>query len=257
MTTQAMLAENRTDQVLVGAVARRTPIMISHRTSSGWRVYHARFTLAEPGSDVIHAVLETSRAPAPAPYPGTGSEVGVTFRHARKKCSFRSVIVESSSNPSAPWVLRWPEYIRELQRRVFERTCPPDGTSIPVRFWRLADEADGTVDPGTICAGEVDDLSVGGVRVRAEVQERYILDETYCCRIRLEAQEEELALEAVLRHRGEPEGGTTALGFRFIGLEMTEAGQRNMITLARTVSRFQRRRSNASKIRLHRRRRSR
>ncbi len=283
MTTDTTLAENRTDEILVGMVSRRAPIVVSHRTPLGWRVCHARFTGADLEARTIQAALATRGSQPAQPQLKPGNEVGVTFRRAHKKCSFSTVVLESRPDEAEQLVLRWPEHLQELHRRVFERTAPPPGKIIPVTFWKLADAIGGIPSADDRLTGVLEDLSVGGIRILWQsptaVASPLVGDErppptrgdatamghpselpleaTYCCRISLDPHEEDLVVEAMLRHHEAPTDGAASLGFRFIGLETTEEGRRNMIRLARAVSRFQRRRSNAARIRLHRRRRSR
>jgi len=257
MSADTTLAENRTDEILIGAVDRQTPVLVSHRTATGWRAYHARFTQANPQARTIGAALFGGDDHPSAVGFVEGSEIGVTFRRARKKCMFSTSVLEVAPGQTGQFVIRWPDRILELQRRVFERTATPPGKAIPVKLWKLTDAPNGPVAEDNVLTGTLEDLSVGGVRIRAVGVRSLCLDATYCCKIGLGPHGQDLTIEAVLRHHEAPQGGTASLGFCFIGLETTEAGRQKMITIARTVSRLQRRHTNAAKIRLHRRRRSR
>jgi len=256
MSSDTTLTRDRTDEILLAAIERQTPVLISHRSSLGWTAYQSRFTRLDAGNEQIHMRLAMrSDDPAPPAF-SSGDKVGVTFRRAHKKCMFSSLVL-SMDESGETFVVRRPAHFQELQRRVFERTTPPPSRSIEVLFWQLADVVDGSAAEDRVFRGVLEDISVGGSRVRAEQPCPIQLDATYCCRFKIGQFDEDLTLEAVLRHHEIPRGQHVSLGFRFIGLEASESGRQNMIRIARLVSRFQRRNSNAARIRLHRRRRSR
>ncbi len=256
MSSDTMMTRNRTDEILQSAIERQTPVLISHRSSLGWTAYQSRFCGLDGGNEQIHMRLAPRSDDLSEPAFSSGDKVGVTFRRAHKKCMFSSLVL-SMDDARESFVIRRPSHFQELQRRVFERTAPPPSRTIEVLFWKLEDVSEGAVPDDCILHGVLEDLSVGGSRVRAQQPCKIQLDATYCCRLKVGQFDEDLTVEGVLRHHEIPRGQHVSLGFRFIGLEATEAGRQNMIKIARLVSRFQRRNSNASRIRLHRRRRTR
>lgn len=247
----------RNDEILATAAHRHTPIIITRKAEGGWRVFQGKLTGAEPATRRLTAVLQPVDAERPAGGLSAGENVGVTFRRAHKKCIFSTRVVHVVESPEPTLDMEWPRRLQELQRRVFERTTPPAGQKVTVKFWRTADMWEEQVQPGCTHEGTLEDISVGGIRVRAAGAQVFNLEEPFVCRIDLGGHEEYLTLDAVLRHQEAPQDNASSLGLRFIGLETTEGGRQTMIRLARVVNRFQRRNSNAARIRLHRRRRAR
>jgi len=137
-------------------------------------------------------------------------------------------------------VLRWPSQVQQLQRRVFERSTPPPGTIIAVRFWRAQPADQRASDERDVRYGQLEDLSAGGMRIKLARPADIEAGALYCCTFSPKQGKPPFFVDAVLRHREAAEQNRASLGFQFVGLEATADGRRTLDRLARLVSYFQR-----------------
>ncbi len=234
MSTNTATLNLRRDGILDEARARGSRLTISHRSRDGWRLYPGQFVREAPDGDGPwvrvsgEGVHEALRA---------GQEVGLTFRRGHKKCICHSTIESSRADGSSLCLqLATPSQIQELQRRVFERTLPPADKPIRVhvRTRELPVAASGRI------TGQLEDISAGGMRVKAAMTAPISLGATYLCVLEGGSSRQALELDAVLRHAEAPVNGTASLGLQFIGMEASAAGYEKMLELARFVKYLQR-----------------
>lgn len=165
MSQMLYVNSDRRDQIIAEAAQRQTPLVLTRREDAGWKVTKARFAgcdqpqqrlfIEQPAGDDEPVAAET------------GELLGVAFRRGHKKCLFNAVVAtcgETSDDRcgcAAPIVLCWPDGLQELQRRVYQRACPPPGRRIKVGFCRAGRDA----HSGQEHLGVMEDLSAGGTRV--------------------------------------------------------------------------------------------
>lgn len=228
MTLQPM---QRT-QLLKDSVAKRCRVMVTLALEDGWAIVKGLF---RPGHRQDVLFFE----PAPREQVReicAGEELAVTFRHGRKKCMFTAQFLKLESGC---WQLSWPDEIRQLQRRAYERISPPDGTVVAVRFWQ-PDHADESGARANARHGQLENISAGGMRVRTADHEAINVDETYRCVFTPPHSKVPLIVDGKLRHRESVVEGRASLGFQFVGLEATEEGRKTLERLAKLVGRFHR-----------------
>ncbi|MCC7293717.1 MAG: PilZ domain-containing protein [Phycisphaerales bacterium] len=242
MSTHTATLNLRRDGILDEARARGSRLTISHRSRDGWRLYPGQFLrdAAGGGGLWVRVSAEENRElsgegvrEALTP----GQEVGLTFRRGHKKCICHSTIEHSRADGASLCLqLATPTQIQELQRRVFERTLPPCDKPIRVhvRTRELPAASNGRI------TGQLEDISAGGMRVRATMSAPISLGASYLCILEGGSSRQALELDAVLRHAEAPVNGTASLGLQFIGMEASAAGYEKMLELARFVKYLQR-----------------
>jgi hypothetical protein len=139
--------------------------------------------------------------------------------------------------------LGWPDHLQQLQRRVYERVRPMRDTVISVRFWREDQATASSVEARDVRHGQMEDLSVGGMRVKAANPAAIEDGQTYRCVFAPKPGKPSFVLDALIRHHEDADQGRASIGFQFIGLEATPEGRRTLERLARTVTQLQRARS--------------
>jgi c-di-GMP-binding flagellar brake protein YcgR len=173
----------------------------------------------------------------------------VTFRTGHKKCVFGTVVEPGDGHTTESVVtLRWPDHLQQIQRRLFERAQPPQGTVIPVRLWREGSSAGPREEVRSIRHGQLEDLSAGGMRVKAHDASEFHAGRTYRCVFTPRAGGPSIVVDAFARHRQAADQGRASIGFQFVGLEATPEGRRVLARIARTVSQFQRARSRSRSV---------
>ncbi|RME40317.1 MAG: hypothetical protein D6788_03560, partial [Planctomycetota bacterium] len=128
----------RLEEVLQEAITRNRPIVLTHHSPGGWRTFKSSFLSGSSSRRRIWIKPPTFSAGVQAAPPQPGDRVGVTFRVGHKKCGFGTTLEPGldREEQSGTLVLRWPERLQQLQRRVFERVALPPALIVPVRFWR-------------------------------------------------------------------------------------------------------------------------
>jgi hypothetical protein len=239
--------ESRSEDVLFDSIRQRRHVVLTHGGPGGWRTFKGEFVDGSPdGASIVvrlhnrsDAALLRGRSTAP---------LGCTFRLNHKKCMFGSTMqrVDDTAD-GAHVVLRWPDHLQQLQRRAYERSVPPAGTILAVRFWREAGDGRAAGTTRNVRHGQLEDISAGGLRIRVSNAEGVELDASYRCAFTPGSGKPSFLLEAICRHREAAAEGRASLGFQLVGMEATAEGRRALQRLARLVSRFQR-----GRIREHR-----
>lgn len=234
MSTHTATLNLRRDGILDEARARESRLTISHRSRDGWRLYPGQFLREAPHGDGLWVRVSGAGISEAL---SAGQEVGLTFRRGHKKCICHSTVENSRDDGGSLCLqLATPSQIQELQRRVFERTLPP--ADKPIRVHVRTREL--PVAPTGRITGQLEDISAGGMRVKATMTAPISLGATYLCILEGGSSRQALELDAVLRHAEAPVNGTASLGLQFIGMEASAAGYEKMLELARFVKYLQR-----------------
>ncbi|MGB0714614.1 MAG: flagellar brake protein [Phycisphaerae bacterium] len=228
MTLQPM----QRSQLLTDSIAKRSRVMVTLAQDDGWTIVKGQF---RPGNRQSVLMFE----PGPREEVrelGVGQEIAVTFRHGRKKCMFTSHFIKMEGGC---WQLSWPDDVRQLQRRAYERVSPPEGVVIAVRFWQ-PDHNDECSARANAHHGQLENISAGGVRVRTADHSNVNMEETYRCVFTPPHSKVPLIVDGRLRHRESVVDGRASLGFQFVGLEASDEGRKTLERLAKLVGRFHR-----------------
>ncbi len=266
------VSNHRRDEILCEAIAQRTQVVLTLRVGEFWRTMKSRLLDGDAGRRVVIEQPTVESRGGPLELTG-GEELGVTFRRGNKKCMFVAVVQQvvarwgaaagplsgASGSPAeqgiAAVVVRWPEQLHEMQRRVYVRVPSPADQPVTVRFWSggAANRPPGSLpesmreSAGTsgamaayAGAGELSDLSAGGIALTVPVAPNLELGDPIGCSFTPRTGEEPFVLDAVLRHIGRDAEDRPTLGLQFVGLETSPIGQATLARLARVVTAFQR-----------------
>jgi len=223
----------RRDQILREAVDNAVKVVLTCRGADGWQTLKTAFAVGVREDQCLRLT------PVEGPPLEAAQRVGVAFRRGHRKYVFSTVV--EGTDPDGTLALRRPAVIQQMQRRVYQRACPPPGRSIPVTVWagHVEDEAAQTPTGAPLLQGEMEDLSVGGIRIRASSCPRLLEGAAVACSVRLKPDGPTGLMNALYRH-GERRNACFSVGFQFIGLETREDGPQLLSLLARTVTGFQR-----------------
>lgn len=242
MTRVLTVDPSRRDEILLEAVQRGTRVVLTIRRGDGWTTRSASFVPAPEGIETF-GVLVPSLQEAPLEL---GETVGASFRRGHKKCLFATVVESVEAGATARdgetiVLLRWPDHLQELQRRVYQRAAPPPGRVIPVEFWTGHVDDDAAQPPAAepCWSGQIENLSVGGTRVWSRSEVKFVEGAPVVGALALSRRAESLRLNAVFRHCDRRGDGFSA-GFQFVGLETRTDGPVILAQLAKTVIDFQR-----------------
>jgi len=241
MSGTHVLARSQQDHILDESVQHERFAVLTHHAPEGWRLLKGRFRPNEPERASVHLAIPWPEGNRRTLLPEPGDSIGCTFRVGHKKCMFESTVDQTERMPEAgSVVLRWPSQIQQLQRRVFERSAPPPGDIIAIRFWREGNDAASESGLRDIRHGQLEDISAGGLRVKVARPQDIEDGAHYRCTFTAKPGKPPFLLDAILRHREAADEGRASLGFQIIGLEATAEGRRTLDRLARLVSHFQR-----------------
>ncbi|MCO6438727.1 MAG: PilZ domain-containing protein [Phycisphaerae bacterium] len=239
MSKTQNLTDQQRDRIILEAVRRRLHAALSFRTDSGWKTLKGRFcACGEENESVSISLLEWPEA-RDAQFAAGDVSVGCAFRFGHKKCMFCSSVKNARVESDRMLIeLTWPDRIQQVQRRLFERADVPPGAVIPVRFWR---EVNGSTDQRRVMRhGQLEDLSVGGMRVQVSDLSEVQREASYQCVFTPRSGSPAVVLDAILRHHEPNANGRISLGLQFVGLETTQEGRRVIDRLVQTVQYFQR-----------------
>lgn len=243
MSAAQAIIRHGPDQLLQEAITQRRFAVLTLSSTKGWRTIKCKFVSGSKGEQTLHAEIAAPDEQVGATYLKPGTELGVTFRVGHKRCMFGAVLVSlETAGSGLTAVLKWPDRIQHVRRRVFERVQVPGGNVVAVRFWQ-EDEPGDTDSVRIVRHGQLEDLSAGGMRVRVANPDDVELGAVYRCAFAPKAGKPSLLIDARMRHREAVEHGRASIGFQFIGLEVTTEGRRTFERLARVVSQFHRSRT--------------
>ena len=252
--------DRRRDEILRRAGDRCALAVVTRYGCNGWVSFPSRFAESHVEDGVIRLDVASEESRMPAQALRVGDQVGVSFRRGRTKCLFTSVVTAGAEHgcgaPAglARITLRWPANLQQMQRRLYERVRPPLDGAIEIVLWSPEPGASGTpcterpwsksADPGPppgARRGRVLNLSAGGIAVVTERGEEWDPGGVFGCSFRPYSGADPLQFDVRLRHTDRtPDGGWT-LGFQFLGLETSSAGQCRLAQLASIVTAFRRR----------------
>ncbi len=264
--------ERRRDEILHVAGDRRTSAVITRYGCNGWMSVASRFCNTRSDDEFIHLDVAAEEVQTPDQALRIGDQVGVSFRRGRSKCLFTSVITACDERHAggackpAKITVRWPTNLQQMQRRLYERVSIPPGHHIEIAVWPQADdrpgmleERDTLMEPGLDVAawtekGFVSNLSAGGVGAVMGPGRPWTSGETYVCSFRPLEEADALQFHVRLRHVARTPDGGWSLGFQFVGLETTSAGQCQLAQLASIVTALRRRQASGAGLLAYQRR---
>lgn len=244
------------------AVLKRLPVTITNKSEDNkWQVYKSNFlsvngnriVLGQPMSDSADCQFE----------PASGQEIAISFKKGYNKCLFNTRIIAAQSFELEPGLhmpaisAYRPEQIEKIQRRAYNRTCPPPGENITVTFWRIDNKQQKF-------QAVLVNMSAGGLGLHIEESLLDKLDKDGQYEIQFVPftsnmtdrsiqgmtgnTQEPLCLQGRLRQAEElPEGHETnqsgsmaLLGFQLVGLEMSEEGRNTLRRIGRITNIYER-----------------
>ncbi len=229
------------DEILQQMVTKRAPVVLTRQGPDGWLVVKSRFcgANAEQGWLAVDPPLAQNGGPEWTT-PSASEYLGISFRRGHKKYVFNAPAcapdeLHQAKTPSKPTIfIRWPENVQELQRRVYQRACPPQGRQISVEI----QTAEANSGPNTTITGTMEDLSAGGMRVRCA--HPVDLKNEVKLLFALRSNGDMLSFDGTFRHCQATDQGDYSIGFQYIGMETSQAGQEQLHHIARVVTDFQR-----------------
>ena len=243
MSVTQTIVKGQLDQILEDSIGQQRRLVLTQHSPQGWRTFPSRFLSGSASSQALRVAAPTPGSSSAQP-PAPGETLGVTFRLGHKKCMFGATVESfQHSAEEGEVTLRWPNHLQQLQRRVYERAKPPSDAVIAVRFWREETASSSAAQARRVRHGQLEDISVGGMRIKAAQTDEIELGATYRCAFAPRPGKPSLVLDALIRHRQAMDYGRASIGFQFVGLETTVDGQQLLNRLARTVSQFQRARA--------------
>ncbi|MCG3138515.1 MAG: Flagellar brake protein YcgR [Phycisphaerae bacterium] len=250
MTQLINVEDEKKDQILTEAADRHTPIVLSHRLDAGWVTYKSQFLQADSAGHfliITQPLAEPGQAP---PELVPGDKIGISFRRGHKKCMCsveveRLLTFDAGESVMIPALqIPWPIKLQEMQRRVYYRAQVPSGRRIEVHLWDgcINDLSPADLKNRPHHIGLLMDLSAGGCRVIFDVSRDPCLEvgDTVAIQFQPDPRTTPIALEAMYRHSEPLPQSKLALGFQFVGLELTPEGRRLLQNLSRVVSAFMR-----------------
>jgi hypothetical protein len=212
--------------ILSWAAERQTPITASLLTEGRWCNLRSHFVRYDADRKLIQIIYPISVDSLALPEIAPGEELGISLRRGHKKCIFVSPVMMRSTEKSPDGqsvdtlVVRGPDEVRELQRRVYQRTTVPQDRFIAVKLWQGGlPTAVGTSWP--LCAGRLDNASVGGILIdiRSDQNPRLGVGDLVGVEITAQPGRPPLLAEAQYRHCVMCGPGRMGLGLQFLGLE--------------------------------------
>ena len=229
-------------QVLLVAAERNVPLSITVRDGAHWTVLQSRLSglrgpclLLDPPAD--------DRPAAERFRPGQEVGVGLKLKH-HKYLFLATVAADDATGEGGAGllVLTRPTRMQRLQRRAYVRAAVPAGCLARASFWvgGQINEPAGTSPDRPVWNGRILDLSAGGFSAWTAEDPAGLLEPGYVAGARLVfgVGEEVVYADASIRHLATGEGGTV-VGFQFLGLEYTDAGQAAVRTISRKVAEYQ------------------
>lgn len=247
MTQLLNVDEARRDEILIDAADRLVQVTISRRVDDGWGTYKSVLLQADSQGRCLVIQQPLPAEGHPPPELVAGEIVGLSFRRGHKKCMCSVEITRLLAYPldgeSLPaFEVLWPDKLQEMQRRVYYRADVPKGRRIEVNVWdggtRGRQAAQLRDVPNHV--GLLQDLSAGGCSVLFNAARDPQLEDgdTVGLQFQPDPRSAPILMDAVFRHAEHISNEQIALGFQFVGLEMTPEGRSLLQSLSRIVSTF-------------------
>lgn len=123
----------RRDQILREAVDNAVKVVLTCRGADGWQTLKTAFAVGVREDQCLRLT------PVEGPPLEAAQRVGVAFRRGHRKYVFSTVV--EGTDPDGTLALRRPAVIQQMQRRVYQRACPPPVVRSPSRsgpgMWRM------------------------------------------------------------------------------------------------------------------------
>jgi len=240
------LDSSQIGRIVKDAVERRIPATLTIRRDKGWLTLHAQFLACQRGQ----LLLELPAGPKSSPPPLKSAEkIGLTFKLKHHKHICQVTVTDArrvrfDDGRELPVLsLPVPAQMQRLQRRAFQRVEVPANRVVRASFWLGAhqDEPAGAGGERLVWIGRVINFSAGGCRLLAEASAGDVLEigDAVGLRLSFAVGQQAVYADAQLRHI-ETDADKALLGFQFLGLDQTAAGQRTMDILAAKVVEYQR-----------------
>jgi c-di-GMP-binding flagellar brake protein YcgR len=239
------LSAPQIDEVVAAAVQRHVPVMVTVLRDDRWQMTAGRASALRG----LHLLLELLDGAEKAGDGGdakfaAAEKVGVSFKLRHHKYLFTATVVgvdrEPASNVLA--VCR-PNRMQRLRRRAYARAVVPVNRIVRASFWLGGQLAEPTgASPTTpVWSGRVMNLSAGGFQllVDAAATENVEDGNTVGVRIVFGVGEQAVYADAELRHI-QPLGPKVMMGFRFVGLDQTNAGRQALKQIIAKVTEYER-----------------
>ncbi len=248
MNARPVITHSRQDQIIQSAIDGRRRLLLTHQCPDGWRTFKGEFVAGSRSSRVILTKVSLPGDNGQMLLLKPGEPLGAAFRFGHKKCLFGTTLEDLQRRTDEALItMRWPGQIEQIQRRAFERAQLPRGTVIAVRYWQ-SDQSCGSTGLGRrVRHGQLQDLSAGGMRIKAADLQELEIGRNYRCVFAPRQGKPAFVIDAILRHRETADHGRAAIGFQFIGLEVTSEGREQLKRLARLVHRFKSGRSGSGR----------
>lgn len=237
----------RRNSALEWAVAKQAPLSICLLPDGQWHGLKSTILRFDGGEKLLQIVYPIYAEKGAPPEIVTGQELGISFRRGHKKCLFVAPVVvrrqDSGTDGQAvdTLVLRAPNQIREMQRRLYQRVIVPPERLVPVKLWQGGvPKAQRQTWP--ICAGRVSNVSVGGVfvEVRADQNPRLAVGEAVGVEITAKPNEHPILVDSQYRHCMLISSERLGLGLQFVGLEQDCPGRATLTQIAEFVKELRR-----------------
>ena len=239
MSNLQTIEHDQLEGILRPAVDGKRRATLTYHGPRGWRMYKSQF---ESLSDRLRILVLKVRVPRDTPsntIPRAGDMLGITFRLGQKKCMFATRLGSiSMDGDQSHVVVAWPDQIDQVQRRVCERAAPPTNQAISVRLVRERESSGLLTKGNTVRYGQLEDLSVGGLSVKAAEVDEFEPGCTYRCIFTPIPAQPSLTLKALVRHHEAANQHRASIGLQFAGLETSVRGRQLLRSLADIVSQF-------------------
>jgi hypothetical protein len=254
MSESQVLHTGTCPPALEWAAEHKPDVTISRATEGGWEHLHSHFMALDSQNGVLKIAYPLPSTSGSAPEIAMGEELGISFRRGHKKCLFVSSVAMRCREPRASGgaedalVLRAPEAVRELQRRVFQRFVIPQESFIAIKIWEGGVPQEGAV-AWPLCSGRVANVSVGGVLVDVRVDQnpRLCAGDIVGIEITTRPGLPSICVDGQYRHCVMTSEQRLGLGFQFVGLEHDRTGRSSVTEVADFVRQLRRANSEPSK----------
>ncbi len=247
MAVMQELNASQIDELILSAIDRKVPALITINRDGCWANLHSR-VLAIHGS---HLLLEhPPYHPDEVPHEFVPAErIGVSFKLKHHKHVFSATLVgreqftlEDGSQVHALAVVA-PSRMQRLQRRAFLRAPVPENRIVRASFWlgSCACEPAGVSPTAPVWSGYVMNISAGGFQLSCDpaAVDGMEAGDNVGVRLTFDAGSESVYSDAQFRHMELTEG-RAMLGFQFIGLTETPEGRISLQMISSKVHDFHR-----------------
>ncbi len=242
MNHGATLDEQTARSILAWASERQTSIAASILSEGRWCNLRSHLIQYDANSNVLKILYPIVTDGGAQPEIAAGDDLGISLRRGHKKCVFVCRVLMRLSDEGADGqktdclIVRSPQQMRELQRRVYQRIIIPEDQFIAVRLWQGGLPVEGS-PCWPICSGRAANVSLGGVLVdiRSDQNPRLGVGEVVGVELTHQPNLPPMSAEAQYRHCLMTGPKRMGLGLQFLGLEHDRPNQTSIAELAEFV----------------------